>query len=322
MLTWGAKHDKESRLPELWRMNAEENLEYLDSIGPPPSIHGMSEYISYAVILVGRGESLHKAMKMLKEADREHFVVVSTNSTIRMLLENGVVPNYMIAIDGDPGHWSLKDLPESVREVTGIFAPSVYPQALKDWQGNISVIPMGAGNRKLRNRISRLYGPILMAGGNAINTAAALFLFRTQVRIFMFVGCNLSFKKRFYPDMPTKEDDQVAFPIKDIYGEDVLTNVPMYQYKLWMEQIASQFYPEWAFYNCSEGILGTLPGGGHMKEFRYMPLDMAVSEVREALDYERANGGFYRVTMTLPQKRGDKIRVSLLEHDYAEQRAL
>ncbi len=290
MFQWSNKEDVNRGIATIWQDNAIKNIAYFDAhpekvIG---SIHDIPKYEGKAVIYAGRGQSLQKAIDMFKDAD-DRFIVVCSNSSLRYLLDHGVIPHYMILIDGEKGAWTFDNLPKDAEQVTAIFAAGAYHDEVVKWPGKIMVVPYGVKKGSVQKEIRKRWGKSIAAGGNALNGAVAIFLMNTLVKIHAFVGLNFSFKEGqyFYFNQETDRDDKAYFIMHDIYGEECYTDMPMYQYKVWLEQAASQFYPDCYFVNCSEGILGVDVDGKTMPIFDHMPLDMAIERIKDALDFEQ-----------------------------------
>lgn len=289
MMDWSNKEDYKRGIQHIWQDNAVKNIAYFDAhpekmVG---SIYKMPKYDGKAVIFVGRGKSLDKAIEMFKDAD-DRFIIVCTNSSIRYLLENGVVPHYMILIDGEKGSWTFENLPAGAEKVTAIFAAGACHEEVVKWPGKIMVVPYGVKKGSVQKDIRKRWGKSIAAGGNALNGAVAVFITTTNIKVYIFVGNNLSFKEgeSFYFNQPTERDDKAYFIMHDIYGEEVLTDMPMYQYKIWLEQTCNAYFPDCVFINASEGVLGVDVDNQLMGIFQYMPLDEAIKRTKEAFDFE------------------------------------
>lgn len=293
MMDWSNKQDVTRGIAHVWQNNAIKNIAYFDAhpekvIG---SVHKIDKHDGKAVIFVGRGRSLEKAIDMFKERD-DRFTVVCTNSSLRYLLEHDVVPDFMICIDGEKGQWTFDGLPETASRVTALFAAGAYHDEVVKWPGKIMVIPYGVKKGAIQKEIRRRWGKSIPAGGNALNGSVAVFIEDTNAKIYIFVGNDLSFKEghSFYFDQPGDRDEKAYFVMHDIYGEECYTDMPMYQYKIWLEQACNQNFPECVFINSSEGILGVDTDGTPMDIFQYVPLDIAIQRVREALDFDAMDG--------------------------------
>jgi len=285
-MMFGNRHDTEAGLPEVWKVNGDINIPWLDKnkdrvIG---SVLDLPDLEGKCIILVGASPVLNKSWEALKDIN-DRFVIVATNSSAQFLKDKGIIPHYVIAIDGAPGSWSL-DLGESFKDVVGLFSAYVEPQALRDWPGKIMIIPYKVKDRNLYRKVKRRWGEGMASGGNSLNGAFSVFVFCTEARIFLFAGNELSFKDRYYADRESPNDEHAYFFTKNIYGEKVKTFIPLYEYKIWLENGMAQLYPKYHFCNCSEGILGVDVDGELYSFISHKPLDLAISEIKEAWDFE------------------------------------
>lgn len=287
LIGFGNEHDEELGNYDLWAENTKVNLKWLKKhkdrvIG---SIDKIPTHEGQAVILVGMGPSIKKSVKHLKKLD-PRFILVATNSSAKYLLDRGIKPHYVIAIDGKPGSWTLQ-LGDKAKDIIGIFGTNVDPQALKDWPGKILVVPHGMKSKSLTRRVTEKYGPPFPGGGNAINGATLVFVMKTAVRIFLFVGNDLSYRKQYYADRKCSHDyDAIKFYARDVYGRRVYTMFPLWEYKVFLENLASQAHGDYAFINCSEGIVGIDVDGEPLPFFSTMPLNDAIEEVKKAWEFE------------------------------------
>ena len=285
-MVFGTKNDEECGLPKIWKTNGEENIKWLDQnkdkvIG---TVYDMPPYKGKATIFVGLGPSINKQWKDLKEID-ERFIIVATNSSGQFLLERGIIPHYVVAIDGRAGNWTMA-LGDKCKDVVGIFSACVDPQALKDWPGKIMIVPYGVDDKSLNSKIRRRFGKGVPSGGNTVNNAVVIFNLFTQSKIFIFIGHDMSFKDHYYADRSSKNDESMYFFMTDVNGKRVRTLIPLYEYKVWLENLMVQLYPEYYFFNCSEGILGVDVDGSHLPFVTHSKLDYAIKETKSALDIE------------------------------------
>jgi 2-polyprenyl-3-methyl-5-hydroxy-6-metoxy-1,4-benzoquinol methylase len=278
---FGNKNDEESGLPEVWYKNGVENIQWLDK-QEVTTVNDLPKLEGKAIIFCGMSPSMHKYYKYLKGIDRDIFKIVATNSSTKFLLDRGIKPDYVIAIDGKPGSWTL-DLGEKAKDITGIFSVCVEPNALHQWPGKIMIVPYGVKDKSLKKKIERRYGKGLPSGGNALNSAVAIFYQCTDAKIFLFMGNELSYKNRYYADRPSDNDESAYVYTTNIFGKRVKTLIPLFEYKIWLENMAAQLWPEYHFCNCSEGILGVEVGGGLLPCISQKRIDFAIEDVKEAL---------------------------------------
>jgi SAM-dependent methyltransferase len=284
-MNFGNAHDEEAGLPAIWKINGEKNLPWLDDQkNRVSSVHDIPKYKDKVIIFVGMAPSLKNSWKHLKGLS-DRFIVVATNSSAKFLGEHGIYPHYVLLLDGKPGTWTL-DLGKKFKDVIGIFGPAAEPQAMRDWPGKIMIIPLGVKDKSLNRRIRKRWGKTLPSGGNSINSAVSIFSLLTDSKIFVFVGNDLSFKDTYYADRRCDNDDSGYFWAIDIHGEKVKTLIPLYEYKIWLETVMSQNYPEYSFIDCSDGILGVDVDGELLTFCAHAPLDVAISEIEDAFEIE------------------------------------
>jgi SAM-dependent methyltransferase len=284
-MKFGNKNDEEAGLPKIWKVNGEKNIPWLDTIKDRvTSVHSIPKYGDKAIIFVGTAPSLEKSWKHLRNLS-DRYIIVATNSSAQYLGERGVVPHYVILLDGRPGKWSMA-LGEKFKDVTAIFGPCAEQQAMRDWPGKIMIMPLGVQDKSLNQKIRKRWGKPLPSGGNALNSAVSIFSLLTDAKIFLFVGNDLSFKDTYYTDRKCDNDKSAYFFATDIYGEKVKTLIPLYEYKVWLETIMSQTWPEYHYINCSDGILGIDVDGEIMQFCEHLPLGKAIKRVNEAFQIE------------------------------------
>ena len=285
-MKFGGENDQECGLPKIWQVNGEKNIPWLDShkdrvIG---SVYDLPSCEGKAIVFCGLGPSINKQWEALKELD-DHFIVVATNSSAQFLIEKGIIPHYVIAIDGRPGNWTL-NLGDKCKDVVGIFSACVEPDALTEWPGKIMIVPYGVDDKSLSGKIRRRFGKPVPSGGNSLNNAVAVFAHCTKAKIFIFAGHDLSFEDHYYADRESSNDESVYFYQTDVAGKRVRTLIPLYEYKIWLENMMVQLFPEYHFFNCSEGILGVDVDGSLLQFVTQAKLSEAIVAVKDAFAVE------------------------------------
>jgi SAM-dependent methyltransferase len=189
-------------------------------------------------------------------------------------------------IDGQKGDWSL-DINETQLKTAMIASPFCEPETLMAWKNRIYVLPYEVKGSVHNEAIKTRYGDPIPAGGNSINCAMAYLVTCTNIRIFLFAGNEMSFKKSYYVDKKSNNDQSMYFFAKNTKGETVRTLIPLYEYKIWLENLMWELYRnEYWFCNCSEGILG-VDDGELLDCVAQMPLDEAIDQVKKALEFEQ-----------------------------------
>lgn len=286
MLRWGNTIEENNTLPSIWHSNIQKNIPYLQSQnGRVNSALDFPDLTGKAVVLVGASPVLNETWQYLKDVD-DRFVIVASNSSAKFLVEHGIVPDYVLMIDGQKGQWSL-DIGEGELKTAMIASPFCEPETLSAWKGKIYVLPYEVKNSPYNDAIKAQYGDPIPSGGNSINCGMAFFVTCTNAKIYLFAGNEMSFKKSYYLDRKSTNDNSMYFFVKDVDGETSRTLVPLYEYKIWLENLAWELYRDgYWFCNCSKGILG-IDDGDRMDCISQMRLDTAIQEVKKALDFEK-----------------------------------
>ena len=284
-MKFGGDNDKEAGLHQIWRDNGGRNIPWLDANKDRVStVYDLPKYDGKAIIFCGLGPSMNEQWEKLRDAD-DRFIIVATNSSAQFLIERDIIPHYVIAIDGRPGNWTMA-LGDKCKDVTGIFSVCVEPGALEAWPGKIMIVPLGVDDRSLNMKIRKRYGKALPSGGNTINNAVVIFQLMTNAKIFIFCGNDMSHTETYYADRKSKNDESGYFFMKDVYGNQVRTLIPLYEYKIWLENLMSQLFPEYHFFNCSGGILGIDVDGSMLPFVTQAQLSYAIQATKDALDVE------------------------------------
>lgn len=289
LLQLSNKQDVNTELPGIWEQNVKINMKWLIEnkdrvIG---STWDLPKHEKTAGIIIGGSPILKRQWKELKEAD-DRFVKIAVNSSAQFLVEHGIIPDYVVYIDGKTSpNWSL-DLGkagENIILLTSLFA---NPKILQAWSGKIIIIPHKVGScpeemKKLKRRWKAKYIP---SGGNAFNSAIMTLMLCTEVKIFLLAGNELSWKKQYYAHGNTGLDAEHHYFATDVKGRKVRTHVALYNYKVWLEHLVALSYPQYVFFNCSEGLLGVDVDGGWLDYIYQRGLKEAIELTKGALHFE------------------------------------
>lgn len=279
-LLFGNDNDSSTKLPDIWHQNALVNLKKLKC----KSVYDLPPHKGQAVIVVGASPILKRQWKELKKAD-ERFVIIAVNSVLKYLLKRGIRVDYTICIDGQTSpNWSM-DIGET--DITAIFSPYTAPEVIDYWKGPKYVVPFRMGkDYNLWRRIKRRWGGPHIAGGNAFNSAVSIFAMNTEAKIYLLAGNELSFKKRYYVHGKSTQDTQNYYFLHDVKGRKVNTIVPLYSYKIWLENFMALGYPDCVWYNCSEGVVGVDTDRSLMEFVYQKPLGEAIYLIKQSWAFE------------------------------------
>lgn len=268
--------------------------------------------LNKAVIGIGAGPSLKRNWDYLKKLNRwnwelpmemQPFIFIVSNHQFKPCLEAGIIPHFVILVDaGDSAsiyNQMCKDIPPIAKGITLICSTHINPELLRDWreQGRLFqfYIPAEDETKEFYDSLAGEEIPDdkkFPQGGNVMNVAWVASLIGLQSKIFVALGCDLSYevsdsltqrRDNYYADgdyssnLASGRDE--ASGSKRWIGFDMTRNpftdkaqykfvqlgttASLYTYKEWFEVfIAVQdMSPEsFHYYNCSEaGILGVIP---------------------------------------------------------------
>lgn len=240
---------------DLWQTNTSANLKRFSRL---PSVEIFQDKgRDKAAIICGAGPSLAKDIDALKGRDRGQTVLIAVNSALKFLYENEVPVDYAIAVDGQKKNIIDHLNPQYLDGFPVILASNCHPEVVEQCgdRVHVAVCLGGITNIIQRYRVMNRWGAPIVSGGNAFNAAAHIARHVLDARTFMFCGSDLSFSGQYYVDKSTEYDDQLLFHMENPNGE-FWTGVPLYTYKLWLENFCDQHSHDCIFFNCSGGVLG------------------------------------------------------------------
>jgi 2-polyprenyl-3-methyl-5-hydroxy-6-metoxy-1,4-benzoquinol methylase len=286
MLKWGNTIDENSKISTIWHENVAKNMAYLSSLnGRVRSVREVPDLTGKAIILVGASPILYETWEYLKDID-DRFIIICSNSSAQFLVDRGIIPDYVLMIDGQKIGWDMNIGEENLKTAM-IASPFCHPETLQSWKNKVYVLPYEIKDDQNNDVIRERYGEAIPSGGNSINCGFAFLVTCTNARIILFAGNELSFKKSYYVDKKSGNDQSMYFFAKNAKGETVRTLVPLYEYKMWLENVMWELYRQgYWFCNCSEGILG-IDDGDKLECVDQMPLNEAIAQVKKALAFEK-----------------------------------
>ena len=105
----------------------------------------------YPAICVGAGPSLVRNVDLLRDPQvRSRVIVISAQTTLRPLLERGIRPDFVTALDYSPISTRFyEDLPDRLDDVTLVVEPKVHPVVLDHFPGPVRCTKDGFNDRLL-----------------------------------------------------------------------------------------------------------------------------------------------------------------------------
>lgn len=271
------KFTEDGEKQKLWSEQTRVNLPLINKDN---SLRGQTEHMllndEKAVVIVGASPRLKEDVLKLKELDGD-FVLVSVNSAARVLIQNGIKPDYVISIDSDD-IISKRDLDFDSTGMTLITSNASSHEVVKNWKGKILWTPYYAIDKELRPNVRRRLGIVTPMGGNTFTSAVSLAYDVWDARIFIFVANEMCYDKQYYAHQKSKweKKDVTHFKTNDINGNERYTNIPLFQYKIWLEKFVTMVQG-CTIIDTSFGILGT-----DCDVIHHMKLEEAIPYVKNA----------------------------------------
>jgi 2-polyprenyl-3-methyl-5-hydroxy-6-metoxy-1,4-benzoquinol methylase len=280
MKHWGRHGKKNTELLDLWTKNTIANM---DTIADFDNIWNLPDCLGKAIIVVGASPTIKEDCKYLKDLP-EHYVVICVNSALKLLLDNGIKPHYVVAVDGNPVLGKHLDVGDASKELTLISCNSVSPEVFKVWKGNVVITPyMALKDKDVKEWVRKKFKKESPSGGNAFNNAVGIAAFAMKTSIIVFMGNELSWKgKNYYADKSSFNDGTLVFPTRGVDGRGTYSNTVLYQYKIWLEAFCQQ-NSDIVFYNCSRGILGYSEMTGYTPNIIHTDFPDAFQEINAGM---------------------------------------
>lgn len=216
-------------------------------------------------IIIGASPAIKRQIETLKEISTDpRFFILSANGPYKFLLSNGIVPEYVFAVESRDH--IVNDLSEAHEDTTLISSPFISNKITRIWVGKHYFYLLGGGKR---------YGPLLendfpgnvdIGGGNVVSTSMLWAYKYLGCRNFIFCGMSLCYYDDYYFDGRTTkyvvsdiEKYKSNYQAIDMHGNAVNTTPALTMYKTWLETY-TRYAEDTVFINSTEdGILGVYP---------------------------------------------------------------
>ena len=241
-------------------------------------------------ILLGGSPYVKNQFDLLRSLQNDpRFVLIGISSGLKMFIENGIRPKYVMIADADPSierFWSGMDM-EETKDITLISNLCTAPNMLRKWKGDIKFIGIFTDNKDLERKLLKKYKPMNGCGhffaalGSQYNIGAAVAYLIFGCRVIIFVGNELSFPTKestYYADRTDIKDSWERKPQIDIYGNTVYTNYMFMALKLMLEDFLGKLSGDGVFINATEsGIFGVSSRFKNLPWIQQLKLPMAVA---------------------------------------------
>ena len=289
-------HNEEVK--DKWARNIELNI---DKFTKKNSIWNLEDiYLDEkekAAILVGASPSILDDVEKLKNID-DNFFIICANSSLKILLDHGVKPDYCMCLDGDE-----VDIPQHLdcdnKDITLLASCVIAPESLAVWKGPIYYQAYYSIPKKYKAKVRRALGKKILSGGNSMSQALFVSTVIFGCRTAIFVGNELCYDEHYYADKTIAKTEIIpaVFPITDIKGRKRVTIPALFTYAMWIDKTCADLTPPGFFIDCSGGILGTTN-----KAIHPMELSDAIEKVKFAFEKKR------ELNNTSKEKQNDIIK--------------
>ena len=270
-------------LTTAWINNVRSNKSVIRQKGSAYRFRGIGK--GKATIIIGASPALSNNMEYLKRCD-DNFIMVAASSALKQLLSKGIRPKFIMLADGAENVSRYVNVGDEAKGLTLIASCFVHPRSLNVWKGNVRFLRVGIGNG-FESDYRKMTGikDMFPAGGNQFNLGVLFSYMVLQSKALIFVGCELAYKSQYYADRTDEKDDKFEkFPALDIHGNAVMTNLALYQAKLYLENQLGQ-WDDGIYINATEdGILGMTARYGRLPWIRQYLLTDAIDFTKRALN--------------------------------------
>lgn len=242
-------------------------------------------------IIVGAAPSLKTNWEGLLQRDPKIMPIIAVNSALPFLLDKGIKPEFVVAVDADPV--VAEHLDNGWFDSHLICSTLVHPKVVDTWKGPMSFLwyelnaLMGRKQRRLIQKLDERGRKHFMhpwpAMGNVFNMGVCLSVLVMKAKTIVLCGNELSWKdeNEMHVDdatAPTEVQPGMAIA-RNQKGDIVYTNHTMWLYKLLLEHFLSQFPVN--VFEASEGGVFGLTKDGPMPNVTHTTLDKAMEFLKK-----------------------------------------
>lgn len=289
-----------------WQENLLKNLQHVLTSYPVNVFE--DKFKDVPAIIVSAGPSLNRNIQLLKEVG-DKAVIISTDTALKALFKNGIVPHLVISIDGSEKNYE-KYSEINYDNIPLVFTPKVNYRIINKHKGKKVLFSCGdIYTEFLLNKFDiQVYS--LLSGGSVANNALH-FATLIGANPVTFIGQDLAYtnnkshadgtmydgKNEIKRDGNDKNSGDMY--VKDIFGGEVLTDRSFYIFLKWFEEFIKNDNSERKYIDSTEGgafIEGTevLP----LKESidRYMTSDYNISDrINELFSSEKPINDYFNI---------------------------
>ncbi len=266
-----------------WQINYAMNLKKMVQ---DHSLNELAQKYNCPIVVASSGPSLTKQLPLLKMY-RNRFILICAGSTINSLLDAGIIPNYVVSIDGGINNFRhFENL--SLKNIELIYSPILHYKVRESFKENAFLfIPHSRPQfeKNLNDKVNRNF-PIMSGGGSVAHFALSIAKFITTGPICL-IGQDLAYTNNQTHSAGNK-NNEVASEVSKVmvegyYGEKVCSSKIFKGMINTFEDLNMAQPHSNKVFNCTEG--GAKVNGYSQISFKQFLESYATSEVeRISLD--------------------------------------
>lgn len=295
---------------EKWQENLVMNLNFANK---DTSIIHLKNKFEYPLVIASSGPSLSKQIEVLKKY-RKKLIVISAGSTINILLNEGIQPDFIVTIDGGEANYNhFKNL--EINNSTLIYSLQNHPK-IRDSFKNQAFICNIKGQENFSNYVNKFFKqeiPSLIAGSTVANLAFSFAQYISSGPI-AFIGQDLAFTDNLthavghnhVKEINTNMNSENVL-VEGYYGEKVATSASMNSMRLAFERMILVQPPKNIFYNCTEG-------GAKIKGYKQIAFNSFCEKYAISEDFQIKNSLYEPLLNSNDIKNNFKEDLKIVHH--------
>lgn len=240
-----------------WHENMTKNLQYVNRDN---LVNILEKKYTCPIIVVSSGPSLQKQIDLLRKY-RKCCILVAAGSTINVLLDNNIEPDYVVSIDGgEPNKKHFENI--RLKEAKLIYSLLNHPFVRTCFEKPAYIVDQGGFNEFTKYLQAIGVAPKQIEAGGTVAHLAFMFAQFITTGPIALIGQDLAYtdnlthakgnlNARLIDEQFIKKN--LAFLTESYEGTKVYTNPVFYSMKLEFEKLLVKYPPTTPVYNCTEG---------------------------------------------------------------------
>lgn len=243
---------------EKWQENLAMNLTYASK---DVSLEVLKNTTEKPVVIASSGPSLLKQLSLLKEY-RKKIVLISSGSTTNVLLDQDIIPDFIVTIDGGESNYNhFKNL--KIKKSKLIYSFQNHYKIRDSFEGQAYFCNL-SGHPHVNRYVDEFLGmpvPELIAGSTVANLSFSVAQYISTGPI-AFIGQDLAYTNNLSHVKGHNHVQNISrnilenkgiVMIEGYFNDKIATSSPMNSMRMSFEKMILNNPPRNKFYNCTEG---------------------------------------------------------------------